>query len=68
MMHHADHRTKPVQVRMKSETHAWIHARAVELDRSANWIINKILEEARSQNWSGISRPGSATSDHGHGA
>ncbi len=39
---------KPVQVRMKAETHKWIHEQAQAEDRSANWIINAVLEAARS--------------------
>jgi len=38
--------SRPVQVRLKPELHAWIHARAAEEERSANWIINKVLEDA----------------------
>ncbi|VTU34279.1 hypothetical protein RA8CHR_04941 [Variovorax sp. RA8] len=38
---------KPVQVRMKAETHKWIHEQAHAQERSANWIINHILEQAR---------------------
>ncbi|WP_157103483.1 MULTISPECIES: hypothetical protein [unclassified Variovorax] len=38
---------KPFQVRMKAETHRWIHDQAKAQERSANWIINRVLEEAR---------------------
>jgi predicted HicB family RNase H-like nuclease len=38
---------KPVQVRMKAETHQWIHEQARAQERSANWIINRVLDEAR---------------------
>jgi predicted HicB family RNase H-like nuclease len=41
--------TKPVQVRMKAETHRWIHEQARSQERSANWIINRVLDEARAQ-------------------
>lgn len=40
---------KPVQVRMKAEMHQWIHAQAQAQERSANWIINRVLEQARAQ-------------------
>ena len=40
---------KPVQLRIKPELHAWIHAQAKAQERSANWIINKLIEEACTQ-------------------
>jgi len=40
------HPPKAVQVRLKQELHAWVHLQAQTQDRSANWIINKVLEEA----------------------
>ena len=46
---HVTYAPKPVQVRLKPELHAWIHAQAQAQERSANWIINKVLEEASIQ-------------------
>ena len=40
---------KPVQVRLKPEIHEWVHQEAKAQDRSANWIINKVLETAKTQ-------------------
>ncbi|WP_086922269.1 hypothetical protein [Variovorax sp. JS1663] len=45
----SDKHLKPVQVRMKAETHRWIHEQAKAQERSANWIINRVLEQARLQ-------------------
>lgn len=42
----ATYMNKPVQVRLKPEIHAWIHSQAKEQERSANWIINKVLGDA----------------------
>jgi predicted HicB family RNase H-like nuclease len=39
--------TKPVQLRLRMELHAWIHEQARAQERSANWIINKMLDDAR---------------------
>ena len=47
---------KPVQVRMKAETHRWIHEQAQAQERSANWIINRVLEQARQQQQKGQSQ------------
>ncbi|MBS0343414.1 MAG: hypothetical protein JSS56_23155 [Proteobacteria bacterium] len=44
---------KPVQVRMKAETHRWIHEQAQAQERSANWIINRVLEQARAESQKG---------------
>ena len=37
---------KPMQLRLKPELHTWVHAQAQAQERSANWIIGKLLEEA----------------------
>lgn len=46
---------RPVQVRLKPELHQWVHQQAKTQERSANWIINKVLEQAsaRSQQLEG---------------
>lgn len=46
---HAVYLAKPVQLRMKPELHGWVHAQAQAQERSANWIINKLLEEAHAR-------------------
>lgn len=46
---HANYLPKPVQVRLKPELHEWVHAQAAAQERSANWVINKVLEDARSK-------------------
>lgn len=43
---HATYLAKPVQLRLKPELHEWVHAQAQAQERSANWIINKVLEDA----------------------
>lgn len=40
---------KPVQVRLKYELHEWVHQVAQTQERSANWVINKLLEEAHAK-------------------
>jgi predicted HicB family RNase H-like nuclease len=37
---------KPVQIRLKEKVHQWVKQQSDEQDRSANWVINKILDEA----------------------
>jgi predicted HicB family RNase H-like nuclease len=49
MSQKAEMHPKPVQVRMKAETHSWIHEEARRQDRSANWVINHLLDRARSE-------------------
>lgn len=44
---HTDYMAKPVQLRLKAELHAWVHEQAKAQERSANWIINKLLDDAR---------------------
>lgn len=44
---HATYLAKPVQVRLKPELHEWLHDQAQAQERSANWVINKLIEEAR---------------------
>ena len=46
---HATYLAKPVQVRLKPELHEWVHSQAQDQERSANWVINKVLEEARAK-------------------
>ena len=36
-----------VQVRTSKANCEWLKAKAREQDRSVNWIVNKLLEEAR---------------------
>lgn len=36
-----------IQVRTSEENRDWLKAKAIDQDRSVNWIINKILDEAR---------------------
>ena len=36
-----------IQVRTSEENREWLKAKAQDQDRSVNWIINKILDEAR---------------------
>lgn len=43
---HTTYHPKPVQLRLKPELHAWVHAEAERQERSANWIVNKLLEVA----------------------
>lgn len=38
---------KIVQLRIPSELHDWLRAKAVEDERSANFVISKLLEQAR---------------------
>lgn len=44
---HVAYSQKPVQARLKPELHAWLHQMAAEQERSANWILNKVIEEAK---------------------
>lgn len=44
---HATYLAKPVQLRLKPELHEWVHTLAQAQERSANWMINKMLEDAR---------------------
>ncbi|MBL5979724.1 hypothetical protein JAO85_20815 [Comamonas sp. NyZ500] len=44
---HVEYAPKPVQVRLKPELHAWLHQAAVDQERSANWIVNKVVQEAK---------------------
>ena len=37
----------PISVRLTDENRDWIEARSLREDRSLNWLINKILEQAR---------------------
>lgn len=37
----------PFQARLHPANHAWLKAQAVEQERSANWILDKMLSEAR---------------------
>ena len=46
---HAAYLAKPVQLRLKAELHEWVHEQAKAQERSANWIINKLLEDAQSR-------------------
>lgn len=46
---HVNYLPKPVQVRLKPELHEWIHSQAAAQERSANWVINKVIEDARSK-------------------
>ncbi|MBO1007090.1 MULTISPECIES: hypothetical protein [Acidovorax] len=46
---HVNYLPKPVQVRLKPELHEWVHSQAAGQERSANWVINKVLEEARAK-------------------
>jgi predicted HicB family RNase H-like nuclease len=41
--------TKPVQLRLKPELHQWVQVEATKLERSANWLINKVLADAKAQ-------------------
>ncbi len=50
---HATYAAKPVQLRLKAELHEWVHAEAKAQERSANWIINKLLDEARQRTQEG---------------
>lgn len=38
---------KPVQIRLTPETHQWIKEKSEKQDRSANYVINAILETAQ---------------------
>lgn len=44
---HVAYAPKPVQARLKPELHAWLHQTAAEQERSANWMLNKVVEEAK---------------------
>ena len=46
---HIAYAPKPVQARLKPELHAWLHEEAAKQERSANWILNKLVEEAKSR-------------------
>lgn len=46
---HATYLAKPVQLRLKPDLHEWVHKQAMAQERSANWIINKLLEDAKAQ-------------------
>ena len=37
----------PISVRLTDENRAWLDARSEREDRSLNWLINKLLEQAR---------------------
>ncbi|MEN2672550.1 hypothetical protein [Herbaspirillum huttiense] len=36
-----------IQVRTSKENHLWLKKKAAEMERSANWIADKILSDAR---------------------
>jgi len=40
---------KPVQLRLRPELHEWVRVEAAKIERSANWLINKVLAEAKQQ-------------------
>lgn len=37
----------PTQVRLAPEVHQWIKVESQRLDRSQNWLINNLLQQAR---------------------
>lgn len=46
---HTTYLPKPVQLRLKPELHEWVHEQARAQERSANWIINMVLGDARNR-------------------
>lgn len=40
---------KPVMVRLAPDSYLWLQQQAAQQERSANWIMNKMVEEARAK-------------------
>lgn len=36
-----------LKVRLQTQVHEWIKAQAKEQDRSMNWLVNKLLAQAK---------------------